>query len=269
MKVMSYNVHLKEDSDLKGKEYSWDYRKVNIAKIIQSRDIDIIGFQEPFLKQVMDLDMLLNDYSWYGVGLEDGKEKGPYNAIFYKHSRFRLLQESSFYLSSTPAIPSKGWDGKFPRGVSFVKLEDKKLNRVFYVFNTHFDYHGQIARDESAYLLKEKIFEISKKHPFILTGDFNLFPDLGGKQTYFILTKKDGDMVLFDALHKTLFPHLGPTGTWSGYKEAGQPGIKPDCIFVSKDITVISHAILSDTFEGNFPSDHLPVLAELEFSTLC
>jgi hypothetical protein len=34
-------------------------------------------------------------------------------------------------------------------------------------------------------------------------------------------------------------------------------------VFVSAGIDVLRHGILSDTFDGRFPSDHLPVLAEV------
>jgi endonuclease/exonuclease/phosphatase family metal-dependent hydrolase len=263
LRIMSFNVRLKDKSD---QENAWDCRRDYVASVIRFHHMDIIGIQEPFKEQIQELENLLPEYDWYGVGLDDGKEKGPYDAIFFRKSRFERLDSGCFYLSPTPDTPSKGWESMFPRGVSWVKFKDKKTEKIFYFFNTHFDYHSQWARDESAFLIREKIAEISKSHPFILTGDFNIFPELEGEETYKILTsttEADGK-ILYDAQHVAMFPHHGPTGTWSGFKEAGQPGIKPDYIFVDRKITVVSHGVLADSFDGSFPSDHLPVVSEIK-----
>ena len=37
----------------------------------------------------------------------------------------------------------------------------------------------------------------------------------------------------------------------------------PRSLLVRTPVAVLQHAILSDTFDGRFPSDHLPVLAEV------
>jgi endonuclease/exonuclease/phosphatase family metal-dependent hydrolase len=266
MRIMSYNVKWNDDNEANF-ENSWEFRKQHVASMIRFHHVDLVGLQEPMLEQMQDIEALLPEFSWFGVGVDDGKDNGSFDdAILYRKSRFKLLEQSHFFLSNTPEVPSIGWDAKYRRAVNWVKLYDKKNKKTFYFFNTHFDYHGQAARDESAYLLRGKITEITNGHAFVVTGDFNLFPDLGGKGTYQILTKKavnEGDIKLYDAQHKTLFPHHGPTGTWSGFKEPGQPGVKPDFIFVSEDVTVVSHGILSDTFDGKYPSDHLPVVAEI------
>jgi len=266
MRIMSFNIRWAEETS-EDAQTTWDNRKKNVASMIRFHHMDIVGLQEPWISQVHDLELLLPEFAWYGIGIEDGQYKGPINAIFYRTSTFKLLDKGFFFLSNTPNEPSLGWDAKYPRGVSWIKLELKKDKKIFYFFNTHFDYHGQTARDESAYLLRDEIGKIALDKPFIVTGDFNLFPNLGGKETYRILTQiTEKGHPLVDAQRKTLFPHHGPTGTWSGFKEPGQPGIKPDYIFVSENTTVISHGILSDTFDGQFPSDHLPVVAEIEIN---
>jgi endonuclease/exonuclease/phosphatase family metal-dependent hydrolase len=57
-------------------------------------------------------------------------------------------------------------------------------------------------------------------------------------------------------------PHHGPTTTWNGFK-ALVPGRKIDHIFFRGPVSVDQHAILADHWDGRFPSDHLPVLAEI------
>lgn len=263
IRVMSFNVRSDDDPD-----HLWARRRGWVVSMMRFHHPDLIGLQEPDSDQIADLSIALKDYGIFkGICLQD-KEMGSHDPILYRKSRFTLLDSGFFFLSDTPEVPGLGWDAKFPRGVCWVKLKDKRTLKVFYFFNTHFDYHGRHARDESALLLREKISAISGKCPFIVAGDFNLFPDLGGEKTYEILTQKQlhkEGRPLIDAHKVCHFPHHGPTGSWSGFKEAGQPGIKPDYIFVDHYIEVLTHGILADTFDGQFPSDHLPVVADLAF----
>lgn len=257
-RVMSYNIRQDDDP-----EHSWRNRKDAVISILRFHHLDLIGFQEPYPEQIEDLASSLTEFS-----LVKGApfQESAHNPIFFRKSRFDLLDTGFFYLSPHPETPHKGWNAKFLRGVSWVKLFDQKSGQTFYFFNTHFDYHSRLARDESAHLLRSKIREIAGPSPFIVAGDFNLFPELGGEETYQILTRKNAlaeGRPLVDAQKVSLFPHHGPTGTWSGFKEPGQPGIKPDYIFVDASIEVYFHGILADTFDGQFPSDHLPVVADI------
>ena len=263
-RAMSFNVLWQNESTDSLCPCSWNQRKEQVASMIRFHKADIIGLQEPLDTQIQDLIDLLPDYDFYGIGWEDGQSKGPIDAILWKKSRFTRKEEGYFFLSPTPDTPSKGWNAKFPRGVTWVKVKDKKTGKYCYIFNTHFDYHSEEARHESASLLRMQIEKIAKGECFVVTGDFNLFPEMGAEETYGILTSSEHPgSSLIDAKNKALFPHHGPTGTWSGFKEAGQPGVKPDFIFVSERIGVMIHGVLSDCFDGLFPSDHLPVVADL------
>lgn len=254
VRAMTFNVCWEEDGA------SWKSRKEKVASMVRFHRADLVGLQEPYLEQIEDLKEALPEYGLYsGVCLE-GDCKGVHNPIFFRKNRFKLQDQGHFYLSETPERPSKGWDGKFIRGTSWVKLKDVHTSQIFFLFNTHFEYHGALARERSARLLLKKIQEIAKKEPFVVVGDFNLFPTMEGEKTYLALTETKK---LQDTQRVALFPHHGPTGSWSGFKEAGQPGIKPDCIFVSSKVAVYLHGILSDTFDGSFASDHLPVVADL------
>ncbi len=257
VRVMSFNV-LSDDNA----EHAWAARKQKVASTIRFHRADLIGMQEPSLAQIEDLIRILPEYQAVsGISLgENGQDHDP---IFFRKSRFELLNTGYFFLSPTPEVPSKGWDAKFPRATVWVHLRDLKTQKTFFFFNTHFDYHGRESRDEGARLLRERIGGIAGSAPFAVTGDFNLFPTLGGPETLKILTDKSLPAPLVDAQTASLLPHHGPTGTWCGFKEAGQPGVKPDYIFVSSSVSVYVHGILADTFDGGFPSDHLPVIAEI------
>lgn len=263
IKIMTFNVHGTEEN-IPGPQSEWNMRKKPISELIINHDIDLLGLQEPFYEQTIDLEKMLPDYLWYGIGLEDADKKGPMNIIFYKKNKFDVLDKGFFYLSQTPDIPSKCWGARFNRGVVWLKLVEKEQKATFYFFNTHFDYHSRIARDESSQFLVKQINQIANDFPLILLGDFNFFPDLGGYDTYKLLTYKDDKQWLFNAQNVSSTPHMGPVGSWSGFKEAGQPGIKPDFIFVNNKVRVLSHRILADTDKGKFLSDHLPLISDIE-----
>jgi len=254
--VMSFNIRLNLKSD---GENAWPNRKALAVSMIRFYDPDIFGVQEALKGQVNDLTSDLNEYDWLGVGRDDGHEAGEYMAIFYKPSRFKLLKHDTFWLSETPEIPGLGWDAAYIRVVTWAQFEDLNTGKLFYHFNTHFDNRGELARQESAKLLLTRIREIVGDIPFLVTGDFNCNPD---SEPYDILTATE---LLRDAKTISRTPHHGPSRTFNGFdletlKTAEQP---IDFIFVSESVEVLKHATLSDTIDGYFPSDHMPVIAEI------
>ena len=67
-----------------------------------------------------------------------------------------------------------------------------------------------------------------------------------------------------DALYTSLLPHHGPLGSFSGtFTLPGVGTNRIDFIFIRNKVSVLKHAILSDSWDGRLPSDHLPVLAEV------
>jgi endonuclease/exonuclease/phosphatase family metal-dependent hydrolase len=60
------------------------------------------------------------------------------------------------------------------------------------------------------------------------------------------------------------YPHHGPDGTITRFQSANLPDNKTiDYIFIKNGVKVNLHGTLSDSFDGSFPSDHMPVLAEV------
>jgi endonuclease/exonuclease/phosphatase family metal-dependent hydrolase len=58
-------------------------------------------------------------------------------------------------------------------------------------------------------------------------------------------------------------PH-GPEGTFGGFTvEVQESSERIDYVFVSLGIQVLRYAALSDQWNGYYPSDHLPVFAEI------
>lgn len=258
LNVLTFNIRLNTPQDSLN---AWPHRSANVASQILFHEAHIIGVQEALFDQMQDLDRALTSFKFVGGGREDGKQKGEFSAIFYDTIRLQSLQSQTFWLSETPQVAgSKGWDAALPRIVTWAKFRDKKTKKEFYVFNTHFDHIGKVARAESSKLLLRFANQIAGAIPYIVTGDFNAAPTQEPIQL--IVNSKD-PLHLVDTKSISLTPHYGPLGTFNGFhaKEINDQPI--DHIFIKHGIKVLQHATLSQTWEGKFSSDHFPVFARV------
>lgn len=262
-RVMSYNIRLPNQGD--SINY-WDHRRPLVASMIRYHEPDIIGVQEAFRRQLDEMMTDMPAYAWFGVCRTDGavlpNPDGEFSAIIFRKDRFERLDGNTFWLSATPEVAgSKGWDAAFPRIVTWARFRDVKSGKLFFYFNTHFDHLGEQAREESAKLLLQKINEIAGKEPVILSGDFN---STDTSKPYLVLTDQASTYSMTDAMFASKSPHHGPLGSFSGsFTLPGVGDYRIDFIFINNNITVLQHAILSDSWDGRLPSDHLPVLAEV------
>ncbi len=254
LRVMTFNIRYNNPGD---GEHAWPHRKERVASVIRFHEADLVGVQEALNGQIDDLEALLPAYAWIGVGRDDGVAAGEFSPIFYRQDRFEVVEQATFWLSETPEVPgSKSWDAAITRIVTWGRFRDKTTEEVFYLFNTHFDHRGEQARTQSARLLLEKIDALAGEAPVIVTGDFNVVPTT---QAYRVMVTE-----LEDARHRSVTPPHGPDETYFGFTvEAGEEGRRIDYIFVHPDVRVQHYGVLTDHWNGHFPSDHLPVLAEV------
>ena len=89
----------------------------------------------------------LSDFSWFGVGRDNGQSLGETAVIFYRKDKFELLEQNTFWLSETPEVPgSRSWETSDTRIATWGKFEVKATGKIIYVFNTHFDHISSLAR---------------------------------------------------------------------------------------------------------------------------
>ena len=251
--VITYNIRMNTPTD---GENAWPLRKDKVAGLLKFHQADIFDVQEALPEQMDDLVKSFPDFDHVGVGRDDGKRKGEHMAIFYKTDRFKKEKDGMFWLSETPDKPGLGWDAHYNRTITWIRLKDKITRKSFYVFDTHFDNVGIIAREESAKLILKSIKEINKENlPLILTGDFNL-------------TKKSVPIQLIlrelnDAQDKSQTLPYGPEGTNGGFNVKVMAN-KIDFVFINSKVEILRHGVLSDSFGLFYPSDHLPVLVEVK-----
>lgn len=261
LRVMSYNIRYATPSDSAAR--SWTARRPKVARMIQFHTPDVVGTQEAKLHQLMDLEDRLAGYEWIGVGRRAGGDE--FSALFYKTNRVTLLEHDTFWLSETPNEPgSKSWKAALPRIATWARFRDKVSGDTLFVLNTHFDHASEEARIKSARLITETIGALRKNDPVVVMGDVNDQPDT---ETYRIFTcagENAPPVPLRDAKTVSKTPHYGPVSTFNDFEPAVLPDERIDYIFVGPSIRVRRHGHLNAKWGDQYPSDHLPVVADIE-----
>ena len=252
--VITYNI--KYDDNSNGKN-SWKVRKDAMIELIHKLSPDILGIQEGLIHQVEFLDSKMSDHKYVGVGRDDANRKGEYCAIFFNEKKYKLLKDSTFWLSENPDKVSVGWDAALERICTYALLENIKNANKIWVFNTHFDHIGNIAREKSARLLLEKIQMLNiNKEPVLVIGDFNVEDN---SKVIDILKQK-----LIDTMRDYEIEHKGPVGTFNNFLNNQEIIKRIDYVF-SNGFQTISHQHIDKKLEsGDHISDHLPVFVEIK-----
>lgn len=255
MNVATYNLRYDNPKDSGN---LWKDRRQAVSALIRFHDFDIFGTQEALKNQLDDVASALPGYTYYGKGRDDGKDAGEHSAIFFKKDKFKLLDKGDFWLSETPDKPGLGWDATCCNRIcSWVRLEDVKTKKSFYFFNVHYDHQGKVARRESSKLILAKIAAIAGKQPAILTGDFNARRE---SEPYKLLAASSQ---VKDAITAVKVPYA-LNSSYNGFgRDLDAEGVI-DHIFITPQFTASKWGILTDTYQGKFPSDHFPVMTVLQ-----
>jgi endonuclease/exonuclease/phosphatase family metal-dependent hydrolase len=255
IRVMSFNIRYAAADDGRN---GWNHRRQLAVETIRAHDPDLFGLQEPLAAQMEDLRAALADYDSIGVGRTDGVAEGEFVPVFYRRSRFKLLEEGHFWLSRRPhEAGSIGWDAALPRIATWARLRlaESPASEV-QVINVHFDHVGESARVESARMIRSLAEEIGGR-PVVVLGDFNCDPR---SEPYSILT--EGPAGLSDAFAKT----TDRGGTYHAFTGIPQGG-RIDWILFNHRCECLDAAVDRRSFDGRYPSDHFPVIATLRIKT--
>lgn len=256
IKVMSFNIRT---GTAKDGDNAWPLRQEFVVETIRVFDPDLLGMQEVQKFQADYIREQLPEYGFYGVGRDDGKESGELVPVMFKRERFELIDKGHFWLSETPEVPgSKSWDSALPRLATWAALRDRQGGAKQIVFgNVHFDHKGNVARLESAKLIRERIDEILPKMALIVTGDFNTYEELEPYAELVTSTGTTGSPLVdtYRAIHPVKRDLEGTFSAFTG--ERGRNRI--DWIITSPDFVTLNAAINYTHENGRYPSDHYPV----------
>ena len=251
MRIMSFNLLCGG----RGKR-DWYFRSPLAVRTIYNYDPDTFGVQEAHIGWMKALRACLPEYESIGIGRDDGKEAGEFSAVFYKKDKYELLDSGSFWLSETPEKPGKGWDAACIRICSWAKLKEKATGREFVHLNTHLDHVGLVAMQKGAELVAERGKAIAQGHPAFFTGDFNVTPESAPCKA--VLAAGFADC-------RDIAAETDKGITFHGFRYPDYEGSVIDYVFAKGDVTVNKFAVIRDTVDGDLPSDHYPVYADVEF----
>ena len=211
-RVMTFNLRQGAAND---GENSWPQRRELLLKTIQKFSPDLLGTQETQLMQSDFLQAELPDYQYIGKSRRPNNRSDEQCAIFFRRDRFVDLEQGHFWLSESPRVPgSKSWDSSLPRIATWVRLFDRKTRKEIFWINAHFDHEGEIAREQSAIIIRSQIERLSNG-PSIVTGDFNTSVS---SKPYQILLRPGNPVTLVDT-YSTLHATRSKTeGTFNGFR---------------------------------------------------
>ena len=252
--VMTYNLRYANHNA--GED--WNVRRPLVAECIRRVAPDVIGTQEGLYRQLQDLGEDLPEFDWIGLGRQGGSHD-EFTAVFYRTARLEPLEFDYFWLSDTPeVIGSMTWGNRYRRMVTWVRFRDRRTRREFYLWNTHFDHEVQEARMKSAALIRERITGLEPGVPVLLIGDFN-----ADAETNDVHARLVGDGFLQDAWPLASRRSGGEKGTFNGFGTF--PGLgRIDWILMRGAVTVDEAEVVEFSRDGQFPSDHFPVVARVE-----
>ena len=269
LRVMTFNIRFGTAED---GENRWDHRKDFVVDTVAAFDPDIVGYQEMMPFQESYVQDRLPGFGLSGSvqNLEGRPQRAESAQITWKTERFDKLENGMFYLSQTPDRPGgDDWDSRVARRVEWVKLRDKQAGRDLFVFNTHFDHIGQVARLEGARLMRQRMENIAGDAPLIVLGDFNNHaPDAAPYQA--ILAAPSGGTEAPPRLIDTFVaanPDADWTGTFNGFDGKPDRQKRIDWVLHTPHFTAESaeiNRVKNDA--GRFPSDHYPVQAVLRWT---
>lgn len=251
--VMSFNVYIAGI----GKK-SPENRGALVAKTLRAEMPDSFGLQEADKAWVDRVSAAMPEYAWVGVGRDDGAEGGEYSPVFYLKDKYALVDSGTFWLSETPDTPSKGWDAMYNRICTWAILENKESGEKYAHFNAHMDHIGSLSRANGAKLIAEKAGALDM--PVVISGDFNADEGTAPYNTMI----QNGFMDTKYAAEDTM-----SMGTYHnfGMKNVTKKGASPiDFIFTTYGkAKVDSYKVLGDKVDGEYSSDHYPVVAKIRF----
>jgi endonuclease/exonuclease/phosphatase family metal-dependent hydrolase len=265
LKVMTFNIRW-EGFDNNGNFIAsgFMHRKPLVLDVLSKFDADIIGLQEASIEQRAVIARELPAFDMFPPPSAVGDE-----CILYRPERFTPMDRAREYLRRVPEIPGTNIG---VRDFVWIHLQDQFSGKRFYVINLHMDHRSSIrGRQLDAVLIGEWIRKRAYDDPVILLGDFNGTPDnprylyVTGRKSY---PGQDGVIDSIPVPMLDTFRVANPDAHFTGTTNSGYRGVKNnnqiDYVFVPHGTRVLDSRIIYYHVNGSYPSDHFPLLSEIE-----
>ena len=275
IRLITFNIRYATRGPSPGEEL-WSVRCPKLCAqlkfIASSHSSVFVCLQEVLHSQLLDIQAELGpSWSHIGQGREDGKEAGEFSPIFFRPGTWRCELNKTYWLSSTPEVPSRGWDAALERVVTMGLFRHKSSGAAAIVMATHMDHLGRTAREESAKLLLtlaqrwvDRVGSDDARPSVFLGGDFNSTPD---DLAYKALTAPGVGMTDISRLVPAAEHYGNLEFTYTSFGEPNETPKRIDFLFVREPqgIKFSTFGILSNRFDdGVYLSDHRAVVADVE-----
>ena len=247
VRIMSFNVLYGGNG-----EHAIQNRLGIVTQTVTEYYPDSLGLQEATPMWMLWFNTFLPEYSYVGVGRDDGIFIGEFSAIFYLKTKYKVVESGTFWLSQTPDKPSLGWDAACNRVCTWAVLENKASGERYAHINTHLDHVGPEARENGVNMILEKA--ASFNIPVVCTGDFNFNES---NELYTTLTSG----VLNDT--KFVAPHTMSHATFHNFSEPVDPDRVIDYILTNSQMTPLVYKVIIEGVDGQAVSDHYPIYSDM------
>ena len=260
LRVATYNVHyisLNGEGDWSVGD--WETRKGPLDLAVKALNADLIAFQEmesfgrgadPNNNLTKDWLLARNpDLAAAAVG--DARVFPSTQPIFYRPDRLRLLDQGWYFFSPTPdVIYSRSFDGSYPALASCARFRDLRDGTSVHVTNVHTDAFSAENRTGAMDLVAERMAPvIASDDVAILAGDLNgtvgMYPVRRMQRAGLTFAGVTGTTYHFD-LGLNLFGAIDHIA-YDGATQRGTP------------------VVLRRKFGGEWPTDHYPVIVDLDY----
>ncbi|KLT65278.1 endonuclease [Pedobacter sp. BMA] len=230
-KALSFNVRHNDAAD----PQSITQRQGMIKQIIIDNNPDVFGLQE-FSDNSFE--------SWFRAEMTplgygeyyDTAITGTPKAIFYKNSRFNKLNQGTVKIGPTNTA-------------TWVILQDKQTGNKYFISNSHWQFDSQAVRIDNANALVAGVNQFNTENlPEIVFGDFNAKP--GTTEIGILKSGLDVVDALGDSDGEFTFHSWNATGS-----------SKLDWMTSTRNLAYTSSEVIKTSYNGNWPSDHWPVMA--------
>jgi endonuclease/exonuclease/phosphatase family metal-dependent hydrolase len=239
----------------------WERRKTPMDRAFKAINADIIGFQEMESfgrgtggRTNLALDWLLeNNPDYRAAATGDPATFHSTQPIFYRPARLTMLDQGWLFFADTPdQIYARTFNGGYPAFASWAQFTDTQNGAPFRVINIHTDFASRSNRVKTAELVATRIAPwIAAGENVFLIGDLNA---RRGARTVNIL----------QAAGLTFSPVRGATVHFNrGLNLFGAI----DHIAYHGAVTPVGKpVVLRRKFDGEWPTDHYPVIADFNLT---
>jgi len=249
IRFMSFNIY-------QGNQTAQRHNRV--VTMISNYMPDCLGLQEADWTWVRTLKKKFTEknlpYTFVGTYNENNSTGNTKSGLFYRSDKYTLLDSGTKWLTNTPDVSSMISGAQGYRVMTWALLQEIATGKTFVFVNTHLDTnYNSGPRDAQATVLVSLLEEF-KEYPVVVTGDFNSRPNT----VPYALMIFDG---FVSSRETALTTHGGDT--FHDYGEASPGAIIDHVFYLPGRTAAMNYRVCDDKIDGDYPSDHHPIIADL------